>query len=126
MIDLISALYTISLMFALKCFLLNIKYVLMYVPKALAQALRAEQSRAEQSRAEQKLTAGNQPARPFLALSSPGTHGAQSSRLLLYRLRMDHTENTSYSCTILLYALPSNELFTKNLSSRELVYRAVA
>jgi hypothetical protein len=37
MIDLISALYTISLMFALKCLLLNIEYVLMYMAKALAE-----------------------------------------------------------------------------------------
>jgi hypothetical protein len=34
--DLISALYMIYLMFAFKCLFLNIEYVLMYVPKALA------------------------------------------------------------------------------------------
>jgi hypothetical protein len=37
MIDLIRAVYTICLMFALKCVLLNIEYGLMYVPKALAE-----------------------------------------------------------------------------------------
>jgi hypothetical protein len=42
-----------------------------------------------------------------------------SFRLSLYRLRKDHIENISHSCSV-LYALPSNELFTKNLSSREL------
>jgi hypothetical protein len=40
--------------------------------------------------------------------------------------REDQIENTSHSCSALLYSLPSNELFTKNLSSRELVHRAVA
>jgi hypothetical protein len=48
-----------------------------------------------------------------------------SYRLSLYRLRTDHIENISYSCSILLYALP-NELFTKILSPQELVYRVVA
>jgi hypothetical protein len=37
MIDLISGLYMINLIFALEFLLLNIGYVLMYVPKALAE-----------------------------------------------------------------------------------------
>jgi hypothetical protein len=37
MIGIISALYMISLMFALECLPLNIQYVLMYVPKALSE-----------------------------------------------------------------------------------------
>jgi hypothetical protein len=47
------------------------------------------------------------------------------AQLQAVRLRTDCIENTSHSYNV-LYALPSNELFTKNLSSRELVYRAVA
>jgi hypothetical protein len=35
-IDLLSAVYRISLIFALRFLLLNIEYILMYVPKALA------------------------------------------------------------------------------------------
>jgi hypothetical protein len=43
-------------------------------------------------------------------------------RLSLCRLRTDHIENASHSFSVLLHAVPSDELFTKNLSSRELVY----
>jgi hypothetical protein len=49
-----------------------------------------------------------------------------TSGLTLYSLRTDHIENTSHSCSVFLYTLPSNEFFTQHLSSQELVYRAVA
>jgi hypothetical protein len=47
-------------------------------------------------------------------------------RLSLYTLSADNIENTFHSSSLLLYALLNNELFTKHLSSCELVYRAIA
>jgi hypothetical protein len=55
--------------------------------------------------------------------STPPSHAFRTNlsyRLSLYRLRTDNIENTSHSYCVLLYALSSNELFTKNILSREL------
>jgi hypothetical protein len=62
-----------------------------------------------QSQSQRYFTTGGLPPRDIISL---------------HRLHTDYIEkkNSFHSCSVLLYALPSNELFTKNLSSRERVY----
>jgi hypothetical protein len=124
MILLMSALSRVNLMLVLNRSLLKKEYILINVLKVLASIISLCNLHATflskiTSRYFTLFTNGM--FRPFSVRWGSDSQRLRGYRLSLYRIRKDHIENTSNSCSV-LYALFNNEVFTKNLPSRELVY----